>query len=69
MSMPDLSIDQVHKMAKAAGLELDDARATTIASRLSAVRAELDSIPSESLMAVEPASSFTLSREESPPAE
>ena len=65
--MPDLSVEQVHEMAKAAGLKLDDARATTIASRLSAVRAELDSIPSESLMAVEPASSFVLPCEETPP--
>ncbi len=56
--MPDLTVEQVREMARAAGLELDDARATTIASRLTAVMAELDSIPSERLMAVEPASSF-----------
>ena len=66
--MAELSIAQVHEMARMAGLALDNARATTIASRLSAVMAELDSIPSDKLAEVEPASSFVLRRHDHVPA-
>ena len=50
-------------MAEAAGLVLDDARARTIASRLSGVLAELAMISDEELSQVEPAPSFILRRE------
>jgi len=45
-------------MAAVAGLVLDDARARTIASRLSGLLAELAKISDEELSKVEPAPSF-----------
>ena len=50
-------------MARAAGIVLDDARARTIASRLSGVLAELAMISDEELAEIEPAPSFILRRE------
>lgn len=50
-------------MALAAGLELDDARARTIASRLSGVLAELAMISDEELSEIDPAPSFVLRQE------
>lgn len=57
--MSQLTIEDVHRMAKAAGLELDDARAETIAARLSGVLQELEEISTDELMSVEPAQTFT----------
>lgn len=53
-----LSRSQVHHLARPAGLELDDLRAETIASRLTSVLAELEGIPSDALADVEPAPTF-----------
>lgn len=58
--MSQLSPEQVHQMAVAAGLVLDDERARTIASRLSGVLAELAKIPDEELSEIDPAPSFVL---------
>ncbi len=57
--MPDISKKQVYELAQLAGLRLDDARAETIASRLSGVLAELDMITADDLAAIEPAPIFT----------
>ena len=62
--MSDISIEQVKELARAAGLEVDDAQAETISSRLGSIIAELDMIPDEALAEFEPASIFTLAGEE-----
>ena len=62
--MTQISPQQVHDLAAAAGLELDDVRAETIASRLSGVLTELERIPIEALLEVEPAPTFFLQEEE-----
>ena len=56
--MANLTKEQVHELAKLAGLEMDDQRAETIASRLGAVLEELDEIPVELLAELEPAMTF-----------
>ncbi len=56
--MTNLTREQVHELAKLAGLDIDDQRAETIAARLGAVLQELDEIPSEKLAGVEPAVTF-----------
>ena len=61
--MTDLNRADIYEMAKAAGLELDEARAETIASRLSGILTELDQIPTEKLMSVDPAQSFSVNEE------
>jgi ribosomal protein L12E/L44/L45/RPP1/RPP2 len=61
--MPNLSKADIFEIARAAGLEVDDARAETIASRLSGVLTELDDIPTEKLMSVEPAQIFSVKKE------
>ena len=61
--MPQLSKKQVHELARLAGLELDDVRAETIASRLSGVLEELDMISADDLAEVEPASVFLAGEE------
>ena len=58
--MPDLTKADIYEMARAAGLVLDDARVETIASRLSGILTELDEIPTEKLMSVEPALTYSL---------
>jgi hypothetical protein len=45
------------------GLELDDSRARTIASRLSGIIDELDEIPDDLLESVEPAHRFEVGQE------
>ena len=61
--MSELTPKQVHEMAEVAGLVLDDARARTIASRLSGVLDELAKISDAELWEVEPAPSFIPRRE------
>lgn len=56
--MARLAKEKVLQLAAQAGLDLDDTRAETIASRLSAVMDELDEIPGEALEGVEPALTF-----------
>lgn len=51
--MPKLTKAKVKRLATLAGLDLDDARAETIASRLGAVLEELEAIPDERLAGVE----------------
>ena len=63
--MPDLNRADIHEMARAAGLDLDDERAETIASRLSGVLNELDEIPTEKLLNSEPAPTYLVKKEES----
>ena len=61
--MPELSIDDVRKLAETMGLELDESRARTIASRLSGILELLDEIPDDLLDSVEPAHRFEVGRE------
>ena len=58
--MSDLTKQHVYELARLAGLELDDQRAETIASRLGAVLEELDEIPAGALATVEPALTFVV---------
>lgn len=62
--MPDLSKADIFEMARAAGLDLDDARAETIASRLSGILTDLDEIPTDKLMSVEPAPTYSVKMED-----
>ena len=57
--MDELSPQQVRELARAAGIELDDDRANTIALRLSAVLDELGDLPDSSLADVEPLPIFS----------
>ena len=61
--MPDLTVEDVRKLAETLGLELDESRARTIASRLSGIIEELDEIPDDLLESVEPAHRFRADRE------
>ncbi|MCE2457025.1 MAG: hypothetical protein J4G14_04355 [Dehalococcoidia bacterium] len=61
--MSELTIDDVRKLAETMGLELDESRARTIASRLSGILEVLDAIPDEQLDSVEPAHRFEVGRE------
>ena len=61
--MSELTIEQVRTLADAVGLELDDERARTIASRLSGILDELEQIPDELLASVEPAHRFDTEQE------
>ena len=61
--MPELNIDDVRKLADTMGLELDESRARTIASRLSGIMEVLDEIPDDLLDSVEPAHRFEVGRE------
>ena len=56
--MPDLTVEDVRTLAGTLGLELDEPRARTIASRLSGIIEELDEIPDDLLDSVEPAHRF-----------
>ena len=58
--MSKLTKENVLQMAAQAGLDVDDRRAETIASRLGAVLEELDDIPGEALEGLEPALTFTV---------
>jgi hypothetical protein len=61
--MPNLRKADVFELARAAGLEVDDSRAETISPRLSGVLTELDDIPTEKLMSVEPSQIFSVKKE------
>ena len=61
--MSELSVEDVRKLAETMGLELDESRARTIASRLSGIMEVLDEIPDELLESVEPAHRFEAGRE------
>ena len=56
--MPDITKKQVHELAQFVGLQLDDSRAETIASRLNGVLEELDMISADDLAGIEPAVIF-----------
>ena len=58
--MTDLNRADIIEMARAAGLELDEVRADTIAARLSGILSELDQIPIENMMSAEPAQIFSV---------
>lgn len=58
--MDKLTKDEVLQLAAQVGLDVDDARAETIASRLSAVMEELDEIPEEALEGIQPALTFSI---------
>ena len=61
--MTRLTKENVLRLAAQAGLDVDDARAETIASRLAAVIEELDEITEEALEGVEPALTFSISED------
>lgn len=61
--MSELTVEDVFKLAETMGLELDESRARTIASRLSGVMEVLDEIPDELLESVEPAHRFESGQE------
>ena len=61
--MAKLTKDVVLRLASQAGLDVDDTRAETIASRLGAVIEELDEIPADALEGVEPALTFSISED------
>ena len=60
--MTDLNRADIIEMARAARLELDEARADTIASRLSGILSELDQIPIENMMSTEPVQIFSVKK-------
>ena len=57
--MNQLSAEDVQELGRVVGLEIDETRAKTIASRQSGIVAELDEIPEDLLMSVEPAHIFS----------
>ena len=57
--MNEISIEDVRELGQIVGLEIDEMSASAIASRLSGIVAELDEIPEELLMSVEPAHVFS----------
>ncbi len=61
--MNELSVEGVQVLGKIVGLKIEKTRAKTIASRLSGIIAELDDIPEEDLMSVEPAHIFSVEEE------
>ena len=61
--MDRLTKENVLELAVQAGLDVDDTRAETIASRLAAVIEELDAIPEEALEGVEPSLIFSISED------
>ena len=57
--MVKLTKDDIMRLAAQAGLDVDDTRAETIASRLSAVIEELDEITESVLEGAQPALTFS----------
>jgi len=53
-SMDDLPAERVQKLARLAGITMDDRRAGVIASRLAGVLSELEQVSDEALSDVEP---------------
>jgi len=56
---PNITKNQIIELARAAGLDPDDARAETIAARLGAALSELDLL-ADSMAQVEPAPRFAV---------
>ena len=52
--MDDLSAERVQKLARLAGITMDDRRAGVIASRLAGVLSELEQVSDEALSDLEP---------------
>lgn len=61
--MNQLNIEEVQALGSMVGLEIDEPRAKTIASRLSGIIDELDDIPENLLMSAEPAHIFSSQEE------
>lgn len=57
--MNQLNAEDVQELGRIVGLDIDETTAKTIASRLSGIVAELDEIPEDLLMSVEPAHVFS----------
>ena len=57
--MNKLNVEDVQELGRVVGLQIEDVPAKTIASRLSGIIAELDEIPEDLLMSVEPAHVFS----------
>ena len=57
--MAEITQGQARELARAAGLELDDARAAAIAARLNAVLDELGKLPADAIADVEPLPVFS----------
>ena len=60
--MNQLNAEAVQELGRIVGLDIDETTAKTIASRQSGIVAELDEIPEDLLMSVEPAHVFSLPR-------
>lgn len=61
--MNQLNVEDVQELGRFVGLQIEDVAAKTIASRLSGIIAELDEIPEDLLMSVEPAHVFSTEEE------
>ncbi len=61
--MNKLNVEDVQELGRVVGLRIEDVPAKTIASRLSGIIAELDEIPEDLLMSVEPAHVFATEEE------
>ena len=61
--MNQLNVEDVQELGRVVGLQIEDVAAKTIASRLSGIIAELDEIPEDLLMSVEPAHVFSTEEE------
>ncbi|MXY21119.1 MAG: hypothetical protein F4Y49_07255 [Dehalococcoidia bacterium] len=57
--MNQLNAEDVQELGRIVGLDIDETTAKTIASRQSGIVAELDEIPEDLLMSVEPAHVFS----------
>ena len=57
--MNQLNAEDVQELGRIVGLDIDETAAKTIASRQSGIVAELDEIPEDLLMSVEPAHVFS----------
>ena len=60
--MAELSVDDVVKLGKQVGLEIEESRARVIAARLSGILSELDEIPDDLIESVEPSHTFDVER-------
>ena len=58
--MVEVSVEQVHELARLGGIVLDDQRAEAVAARLGTVLTELSAIPDDTLADLEPASTFVV---------
>ena len=60
--MAELSVDDVVKLGRQVGLEIEESRARVIAARLSGILSELDEIPDDLIESVEPSHTFDVER-------